>query len=356
MRIRVAFLALFVVATGTGCGVEPTPTPTTTATSPAAEAEPMDPRPRLDLVCNDATSPGATADLLGASADWTFDNGVDPVRHVVDVADLQAGVLQCQWGITDQASAGFAVLPDAEASYPEYSDWYDVDQQDLKHDELGDDSRHYCGYGYCSADVLVGELWVHVQVSRTDLPDQGDIERLFLAFAQELVAAVDRAAGDGLRDEWRMPEDAYRPVPDVCADGPIIDGLAMILDIPSLFHTGSDGYSGFSVELGERAGVDGCDLAADDGTGSFGNTSVRPGAGWALPRLAGTMDYRYGVYELVAADIGGGEALVASGSLGSAAVFELDGSLIAIAYDGYSAADLIAILPEVAALYLANAA
>jgi hypothetical protein len=245
-------------------------------------------------------------------------------------------------------------MPDARAAYAERVGYYDVTNDDyIRHDQFGDDSRHFCAYGWCRADVLVGELWVGVHAGRPDLTDELDLEPLFLPLAADVIASVRAAADAGLRERWDVPDGVFHAPPGFCTDE-IVVGLSEALG-RTLYATGSDGWGGFTAELWARSEFFMCTLTSEDASATFVHLEVIPGALWALEGFAGVESSRYGNYEYVDVDIDGGQALIAADSSGATAIVPVDGSLLSVSYDGLSQQELAALLPAIVSVMLDNA-
>jgi hypothetical protein len=345
MRIReVSAVGLLgVILLLAGCvPAAPTPTPTGTASAPPAEL--VVPRAVLDLRCATVVPEAVLADLLAGSVELRSDLDADAGEYPWELQERQAGMQRCQWGELQSTAAGLAVLPDAAAAFEELSGLYEVDAQYIRIDELGDRSKHQCGYGYCNADILVGEFWLNLHAYRSDLMDELDVEPLFLAFARSAVDAVRDAASNEQRDAWTLPADAFRPSPGWCSEA-LLGDLGGALGIPSLFGPGTDGYGGLQFALWERSGIAQCNLAAEDGErAGYGSLTVLPGAAWAIPELIGSPSPSFGAYEAIDADEG---VLVASDAAGTAVVAEIDGSLLFLSYDGFGRDELLGMLPGV---------
>jgi hypothetical protein len=335
-----------------GCGAPmPAPSPTATA-SPTSEVAPLVvPRPALDLACAEAVRPDSLGDLFADQSPVTGDNGLSAVSSFYEVYELQESVLSCDWEAGD-FYAGFSVMPDASAAYADRVTDYGIPGDDyIRHDQFGDDSRHFCAYGYCRADVLVGELWVGVSAGRPDLTDELDLEPLFLPLTADVIASVRTAADAGLRERWDVPNGAYRAPPGFC-DDEMVDRLGDALGLP-LYATGTDGWGGFTHELWVRSGLFQCGMTWLDAPGTYIHLEVIPGALWALESFAGIESPRHGQYEYV--DIDGDQALIAANSRGADAIVPVDGSLLNVSYDGLSQTELAALLPTIVGVMLDNA-
>lgn len=345
MRIRkLAIVGLLGVAVLlAGCvPTAPTPTPTGSASAPPAEL--VVPRAVLDLPCAGAVPDEVLADLLAGPTELMSDLDADGGVYPWEIEYRQVGVQSCRWGEPESNSAALSVLPDAAAAFDELSGLYDVDQQYIRVDELGDRSKHQCGYGYCNADILVGEFWLTASAYRPDLLDELDIEPLFLAFARRTVDAVRAAAAREQRDAWILPADAFRPNPGWCSDALLAD-LGGVLGIPSLYGPGTDGYGGLQYAIWERSGIVQCNLTAANGEREgYGGLEIQPGAAWAIPEIAGSESPSYGTYEAVDAR---GDVLVAADANGTAVVAEVDGSLLFLSYAGFGRDELLGVLPSV---------
>jgi hypothetical protein len=327
----------------TGC-VTSDPTPAPTGSPSASPVELVVPRSVLDLRCDTTVGSSVLSELIGGStqlvSDLDADGGVSPGQ----LEERQLGMQRCQWGDQGSVSAGFAVLPDAAEAFDARNGWFDVNEQYIRVDVLGDRSKHQCSYGYCYADVLVGEVWLTAYAVRSDLMDELDFEPLFLAFAESAVSAVRVSAAGVQRDPWTLPADAFRPVPGWCSDD-LLGELGGVLGIPSLYGPGTDGFAGLSFEVWERSGIAQCALSGDVGDREgHGSLEVLPGAAWAIPELLGSTS-PYGAYET--AEGGGSAVLVASDPAGTAVVAEIGGGLLFLSFEGFARDELLDLLPAV---------
>jgi len=355
MRIGIPAVALVIVALA-GCGSSPDamPAPSASGSPSALPVELVAARSVLDLPCENAVPTTALVALLGDRVGPVWDLDAATVLAWHEIEERQVGAQRCRWGDGDTVAAGFGVLPNARAGFEEFHGRFDVNEQYIRVDALGDDSKHQCSYGYCYADIRIGDQWLAVHAYRPDLMDELAIEPLFLDFARSAVDSVRAAVDRPAREPWRVPEGAFHAQPGWCSDE-LLASLGEALDIPGLFHPGTDGFSGYFFATRARSGSTECALGADARPG-WGDFAVVPGGLWAVPGLLESSHRRYGEYRAVAADVEGGQALIASNDLGSAAIVPLDGSLILIGYDTFTSEEFVGVLPAVVEAVRANPA
>jgi hypothetical protein len=356
MRIRMPVAALIAIVALAGCDAAgPVPAPTTTLTSSPTPVALTAPHSVLNLPCESMDYASVEA-VIGNRVTEVRDLELGPIQRIDQVLELQIGMQRCFWGDGDVFAVGFGVIPDAADAYAARSGWFDVvNEQYIRRDALGDRSIHACSYGYCFADILVGEHWVTVHASRPDLPDELDSEPVFIPFAHHVIDLV-RAAEGGERDPWLIADDAFRPVPGWC-DEPLVSQLAAVLDVPTLYTTGGDGYNGSTFEVWDRSGVLHCSLAADNAERpGYGYLEAVPGALWALPELAAVPSARYGEFQRVDAEGFEGDVFVAANATGASALVGLGGGVLLFSYDGFDRAGLLALLPRVVEAVRANPA
>lgn len=356
MGIRVLSLAVVALIALSGCGPT-TSSPTPTATPSSTAGEPVAaPRSVVDLPCEESIDAAVVAAVAGRDVTDVFDLDRGPIERTDQVLEIQIGMQRCSWWVEDVSNVGFAIIPDATEAYAARSGWFEVvNEQYIRRDALGDRSVHACSYGYCVADILVGEHWVTVHAWRPDLVDELDTEPLFLPFARHVVDVVRAAAGSE-REPWVMAADAFRPTPGWCEE-PVVSQLGAVLGVPTLYTPGSDGYTGANFEIWDRSGFQMCSLAGDNGErpGS-GRLEVIPGALWALPELTAEPSVRYGEYQRVESDALESDVFVAANANGASAFVGLGGGVLWFAYDGLDREGILELLPGVVEVVRANPA
>jgi hypothetical protein len=169
----------------------PSPTPTATTSPPPA---PSAPASTIPLGCTDfAPSDGALSDRTG-------------FYRVLDAAQLQAGVLSCQWN--DFSQNGYLAMDavaDAERGAEDIQHLKTTGWNDLG---LGDQSAWSCAVVApgCTAEAVVGRYWVTVKVERPGLTSETGKAEL-VAGLSDIVAKLREHPDPAPR--WTAPATSW---------------------------------------------------------------------------------------------------------------------------------------------------
>lgn len=293
-----------------------------------APVEVAAPPPVLSIECGEAVERESLGRIFAPDVVVRSDTqaGVTDARQVVLRA---AGAVECVWGgetmlgTTYAEGLSFVALPDAREPFLEHVEPV-IDTQYATIDTAGERSQFACGYGQCSFDVLVANVWVAGSLSA---PGRGDelladgVQRILEQIAQAVGAAAASAG-----PSWELPAGVVGSWGS-CEDGsPIVTGLRTVFDKDDLFPAGEP-IMPIDAAASARVSASTCSLWADDLT-LFVSADLVPGGGWALDRLAAA-DPLLGAFEPLT--VGDAEGAVAcADGVGCVAQLAVGGSLVSL--------------------------